>query len=238
MRRAALSVLPVAALCFFSAACTARAVNRMPSEQSVSHKTILAESLFAEDAEIISQQDVDAILTSRIAYPSEGRLLVHSLSADHPVVGWGPAAGEGEMLQGRLFLAALEDIPSVANIQPLPDLLAPAEPSISNLRRIAIRFQADWILVFTARSRSVRDCLLFRKDQYTGYALIEAALIDSRTGLIPFAHSANATAETTHQAEDVTSSGTRDRIRREAVDGALGKVANTLREFLARQGSE
>jgi hypothetical protein len=65
-------------------------------------------------------------------------------------------------------------------------MAVPPQQSIPHLRHAAARFQADLILVYRTYSRTYEREKLFAAGETRAYCTLEALLIDTRTGVIPF----------------------------------------------------
>ena len=95
----------------------------------------------------------------------------------------------------------------------------------------AARFGADWVLVYSSRVSTHPDTWVFAPDEVHGLCLVECALLDTRTGLIPF---------TARSVEEVHVEGRSGeelpalvaRAEAEAIDAALLENARALVAFL------
>ncbi len=109
----------------------------------------LRQSLFKEDLSLLSNEEIEIILSSKIELPRDARLALLQLGGDpHVLVLPAPDAEEDQSL-AALFerLAAAERLSSVTL---LPSLLVPSTLSVAKLREAAARFQAD--LLFSYRT--------------------------------------------------------------------------------------
>ncbi|MBI5095629.1 MAG: hypothetical protein HZB26_24740 [Candidatus Hydrogenedentes bacterium] len=91
-------------------------------------------SLFASDQAVLSNEDVERILTGQVTLPAKARLAVLKLGgyARH-------ASTEHEQKAVEEFLKALGTSPRIASASMVPALLVPEKTSIPYLREAAAR---------------------------------------------------------------------------------------------------
>lgn len=120
----------------------------------------LSQSLFCEDLSLLSNEEIDRILSSKIELPRDARLALLQIGADpHVLVLPAPEAeGEGDALAAVLErLAASDRLSSVAL---LPFLLVPRNLSVAKLREAAARFQADLFFIYRT------PCQQFQRNRF------------------------------------------------------------------------
>jgi hypothetical protein len=146
----------------------------------------LSESLFAEDQKVISNEDIQRILTAKITLPRDGKLAVIRAGRLPYWFGWSEDFTRLNRETDRQVLEKLQSSQRVREAVYLPTMAIPRELSIPYLRQAAARFQADLVLVYRTYSRTYERQKLFGQDQTHAYCTLEALLIDTRTGVIPF----------------------------------------------------
>ena len=117
-------------------------------------------------------------------------------------------------------------------VELLPSLLVPAQPTVPVLREVAVRLQADALLVFRVSGDLYRNDRLFRSDQFKAYATCEAVLLDVRTGAIPFTTVVTREHLTQKQEGDLTDADAQRRAQQQAVLLALGEMGQEVAAFL------
>ena len=142
-------------------------------------------SLFSSDSEILTDDDVKRILafkynpqkTNRVAILPIGQFYWH---------GWSDELDKaGEAVQNAL-VDKLKESQSVYDASYLPTLLIPEEKTVGFLREAAARYQADLLLIYKASFRNYRKYRVFSPDKTKAYCSLEAVLLDTRTGIVPF----------------------------------------------------
>lgn len=123
----------------------------------------------------------------------------------------------------------------VGEIEMLPGLLAPATPDVPVLREIAVRLQADLLLVFRARGDLYQADRIFRADRFDARATCEAVLLDVRTGAFPFTTVVTRQVETVKQRDDLTDAAARTRAVQQAEQEAVSEMARQVAAFLDRE---
>ncbi|MDH3253996.1 MAG: hypothetical protein OEM62_03315 [Acidobacteriota bacterium] len=191
----------------------------------------LRQSLFKEDLSLLSNEDIERILTSKIELPHGARMSVLQLGGDsHVLVLPEPDSESSNLLRSlRDQLAGSQRLTSVAF---LPSLLVPRTLSVAKLREAAARFQSDLLFVYRT------PCLQFERNRFLGadqakaYCVAEGVLLDVRTGIIPFSSTASSTFGASRSAEDLNAYETMRRSQSEAMVEALSGLAGKLVEFL------
>ena len=120
----------------------------------------------------------------------------------------------------------------MSEVELLPSLLVPEQPTVPVLREVAVRLQADALLVFRVHGNLFQNYRLFRGDQLKAYATCEAVLLDVRTGAIPFTTVATREYLTEKQEQDLTDAEAQQRAEQQAVLLALGEMGREVAAFL------
>ena len=191
----------------------------------------LGQSLFKGDLSLLSNEEIDRILSSKIELPHNARLALLQLGGDlHVLVLPVSDADEGDSL-AALFerLGASERLSSVTF---LPSLLVPASISVAKLREAAARFQADLLFIYRTPCQQYHRNRFLGADEAKAYCIAEGVLLDVRTGIIPFSTVATSTFGAVQGPEDLTSYETLRRSQSQAIAQALGDLAEDLLAFL------
>ena len=114
-----------------------------------------------------------------------------------------------------------------------PDILTPAEPTISVIREAAVRLQADVVLVFIIHSDIYHKTRTLAPDEVKAYSTCEAFLLDIRTGLIPFTKIITEEIITKKERTDTNIKETTLRAENEAILQSLYILGDNFNEFLA-----
>lgn len=185
------------------------------------------ESLFPSDQAVIGNEELNLILRSEVAIPNQSRLAV--LRMTQPSY-WGDdssTAGADTNAVDRLRAC-----PRLANVSRLPSLLIPGKKSVPYLREAAARYQADLLLVYLPLTSEYTKYKSFRRDETKASCVVEALLLDVRTGIVPFSTTAVEEYAAAESPDDFSFMETRHKAEEEAVGRALVKVAEELAAFL------
>ncbi len=144
---------------------------------------------------------------------------------------------ERQVLARQVHLDTLRALlPDVAReVELLPSLLVSSSPSIDQMRELAVRLQADLLLVYRIEGDLYRNFRVFRSDEFRAYATCEAVLLDVRTGALPFTTVATREYQTRKQDGDLTDGDAQNRAREQAALLALGQMGRELSSFLRAQ---
>ena len=141
----------------------------------------LEESLFKGDQALLSNQDIDRILTARITLGDRHRLALLRLNFRNF---WDSEIAELEVANSENLRKALKTVPQLTQVQFVPTLLVPEKRTIPYLREAAARFQADLLLVYETRVRTFQHTRLIGTDEVQAEAIVEGVLLDVRSGIV------------------------------------------------------
>ena len=189
-------------------------------------------SLFPSDLALLSNEDIQRILTGRIALPSEGRMAILRFGGRGFWSTWSEEFGRIDEQTIRNFVEKLRACPRLKDVSILPSLLTPEKQGVAHLREAAARFQADLLLVYRTSSESYRKYRLLGKEETRAYCTVEAVLLDVRTGIVPFTSLAVEQYTAKESAEDLSFSETVRKAELEAIGRALLTIADDLVAFL------
>lgn len=218
------------------AGCSTVATRSAPPRDPARLEGEAAVGLFPSDAGVLGDEDIVRILDARWTPAEDVRIALLPLNYQsvfaHYDWGWNPTGSMGAGLQ-TAFAAVQElgEIPGVYDVSYLPDFLLPSAKSVPLVREAAARYQADWILIYSTRVSSHPERRLFQRDEVHGLCLVECALLDTRSGLIPF------TARSTQEIHVRERKGEETfalllRAEQEAIDAAMLENAKALKSFL------
>ena len=188
----------------------------------------LQESLFKGDQAVLSNQDIDRILTARITLGDRQRLVVLRLNARNI---WVQEIADLETQNSEQFLNALAKAPQLAQVRFMPALLIPERRTVPYLREAAARFQADLILVYGTRVRTFHRDRLVGTDEVKAEAVVESVLLDVRSGIVIHAAQATENISAKKTPGDLNFSQTVVKVQTEATGKALLKLADTVVAF-------
>lgn len=190
-------------------------------------------SLFSGDAETLSDDAIQRILNykyeppplSRIALMPFGREVWSSWSEE--------LALASESLQAKV-LDELRASPKVYDASYLPSVLVPQNRTVPHLREAAARYQADLLLVYRSYCQSFDRYRFFAADKSRAYCGVEAVLLDTRTGLVPFTTVATRSYDVVENRTDTNFGETRLRAQLDATAAAMGDVSTEIVQFLGK----
>lgn len=194
-------------------------------------------SLFATDAEALTDEQIRRILGTSFELAPPARLaLLHLDHRVHPDAGdlwWSSrrVVTSGQELL-REATQRLREHPDFYDVSYLPTFLLPADRTIARVREAAARYQADVVLVFQTEVRPYGRQSLFSAELAKAECRAECALLDTRTGIIPFTSRATREVVVAETEDEWSLQQTVDRAAREAVEAAMLENAENLVTFL------
>jgi|KBSSwiStaDraftv2_1062776.scaffolds.fasta_scaffold200349_1 hypothetical protein len=144
-------------------------------------------TLFPTDEAVLGGANIEQILSSKLALPQKGRLVVLPFGGRPTWDFWSDELEEAERNLETGALAKLRACPRLSEVSLIPPLMMPQKQSIPYLREAAARLQADLLLVYRRNSRVYERVRIFAADKVRSKCLVEAILLDVRTGIVPFA---------------------------------------------------
>ncbi|GKS60515.1 hypothetical protein YTPLAS18_40420 [Nitrospira sp.] len=189
-------------------------------------------SLFKSDTDVLSDSAIRRILAFRFTLPESSRVAVLHLGARS--VGsyrWAtPSPATDTLLTG--FLAALRASPRVRTVSLLPALLVPVRRTVGYLREAAARYQADLLFVFSTDCQTYERYRIFAANEVKATCIVEAVLIDTRTGIVPFTANASRSFETRKTHDDTNWAETVRRAEQQTIGQALAEIGERTAAYL------
>ena len=193
----------------------------------------LEESLFKGDQAVLSNQDIDRILTARVTLEDRHRLVVLRLNTRNI---WYQEIANIEAQNSERFLDTLSTAAQFAQVRFMPALLIPEKHTVPYLREAAARFQADLLLVYGTRVQTFQRDRLIGTDEVHAEAVVESVLLDVRTGIVIFAAQTTEGVSAKKAPRDLNFSQTVAKAETEATGRALVKVADAVLGFVKTGG--
>jgi hypothetical protein len=188
----------------------------------------LQESLFKGDQAVLSNQDIDRILSAHITLEDRHRLAVVRLSSQSI---WGREIADLQAQNSGAFLAALAKSPGFTQVRFLPSLLIPERRTVPYLREAAARFQANLLLVYTTRVRTFQHDPLIGAGEVQAEAVAESVLLDVRSGIVIHSAEAAESISARRTAGDLAFAQTVAKAETAATGTALLKLAGSVVAF-------
>ena len=193
-----------------------------------------AASLFSGDESVLSDEAIGRILGYRYSPPPSSRVALMPFGREL----WSEWSEELALASDRIrtdVLEQLESSPRVYDASYLPSILIPDQKTVPHLREAAARYQADLLLVYRSYCRSFERYRLFAADRSRAYCGVEAVLLDTRTGLVPFTSVALQSFEANESDADINFRETVLRAQMNATAEALARVVGEILGYLAEE---
>ncbi len=188
-------------------------------------------SLIASDAAVLSDEDIARILTTRVEVPQEMRIAVLYLAHESEMSQWRDRGIEAYR-DAMSPVQKLRESDRVFDVSFLPSFLLPNEKSVPLIREAAARYQADWVLIVKTTARQFWKTRVIGKDEARARCEAECAVLDVRTGTIPYTSVAWGESESRKADEDLSLYETSLRVESEAVKLAMAENVAGLLAFL------
>lgn len=197
-------------------------------------------SLFPGDAEVLSDSRIGEILRASPGLPVPAAVAIVHIQHESAARFWGYGRywwalrpGTRQQLADAL-IEALWSTNAVSRAAPLPTFLLPEEPSVAHLREASARFRTDAVLVFRSDCQAYERHRFFRASEAKAFCSVEAALLDTRTGIVPFTSTSMKDFAVEKSKSDANMLETVRRAETEALEAALTEVGRTIGSSLAR----
>ncbi|WP_082989880.1 hypothetical protein [Woeseia oceani] len=190
-------------------------------------------SLFSADAAVLSDEAIGRILEFDYSPPKLGRIALIPFGRE-VWSGWSEELSVASDQMRAEVLERLKSSPRVYDVSYLPSILIPEQKSVPHLREAAARYQADLLLVYRSYCRNFERYRFFAANRSKAYCGVEAVLLDTRTGLVPFTSVVLKTFESQQSGTDVNFRETVLKAQLQATTDALAGVVAEIVGFLGR----
>ena len=188
------------------------------------------ETLFPGDQAVIADADIQKILEYHMELPEKVHLAVLRMGQEM-FYRWYRLEERPEDDIFHNFQQQMLQQARFRRVSVLPSLLTPDKRTIPYLREAAARTQADLLLVYRAGGLSYTKGFL-TNDHVKAQAVVEAILIDVRTGIVPFSTVAQREFEAKKTKADYNFAETVRKAEQQAISLALSDIGGQLRHFI------
>jgi hypothetical protein len=188
-------------------------------------------SLFSSDSAILSDEDIEAILAHRFLLQKQNKIGILALGRSY-WSGWSDElARSGSDVQSKL-VAKLKSCPNIFDASYLPNILIPEKRTVGHFREAAARYQADLLLIYQPSCRTYEKYQILSPDRLKSYCIVEAVLLDTRSGIVPFTATASRDFVAEKSVTDLNLMETMRRVELDAIKEALGEIGDKVVDFL------
>ena len=226
-------LLPAALL--FLPACSHRAyIDAPPVESPMARDEAppLTESLFKEDQALLGNEDLKTILNSPVVLPADAKLAVVRFGRMPHWWGWSEEFVRMNEQIDSSFLAKLDTSARLRDVAYLPSLVTPPQMTIPHIREAAARLQSDLVLIYRTSTHNYEKREWFKAARTRAYCTVEAVLLDTRTGVIPFSTVVNEQFTASEKRRDYGFDETVARAEQQAIGRAWQRLAAETVTFL------
>lgn len=187
---------------------------------------------FGDAGNGMSEEDIQKVLSYRLALPPKNRIAILNLSASSY---WSYYSSDFVHLNEETVKGLIEKLRESTRIYDasfLPSLLVPEKKTIERLRLAAARYQADVLLTYRTTCEDYQKYKYFNPNVTKSYCTVEAVAIDIRSGIVPFTAVSTNDYTAEKKEKDVNFEETRRKVEFKAIGDGLGEVASSLRKFI------
>jgi hypothetical protein len=212
------------------------------SSADYQERPVLETSLFPSDKNVLGEEAIQKILTSKFAMPRTVKVALFRLSdaeAQQAIryYGYGYWRSEEYLKIQQSYIDTLSQELSksdrVDEVASIPAVLTPKEPSLPLIRETAVRLQADMIMVLKLSTDVYEKYRWFQTSQAKAFCTCEGFLLDVRTGLIPFSRIITKDFLAMQEKTDANFTETMVRAQKEAALLALAALGQDTVKFLS-----
>lgn len=191
------------------------------------HAPTSAVSLFSSDSDVLTDEQLQRILSYEYVPPQHMRIAILPLG-ENVWQGWSAEMSVTSAEMQGILVERLRESGSVHDAAYLPGILVPAERSIALFREAAARYQADLLLAYQPVCRTYNKYQLFAANQSKAYCTVEAVLLDTRTGIVPFTVTSSRSFSATKSDQDVNFTETVRNAELAAIGDALREIGDSV----------
>jgi hypothetical protein len=205
-------------------------------------RPVLESSLFPSDKNVLGEEAIQRILTSKFKMPSTIKIALFRLQDTEQqqairYYGYGYWRSEEYLKIQQTYIDTLSGEISksdrVIEVASIPSVLTPKEPSLPIIRETAVRLQADTLMVLKLTTDVYEKSRLFQSSQAKAFCTCEGFLLDVRTGLIPFSKVITRDYLATEDKTDANFTETMVRAQKEAALLALRVLGQETVTFIS-----
>ena len=188
-------------------------------------------SLFPSDQAVMSNDAIEAVLSRKVTIPPASRVAVVRMMPPRYWAWSEELTRMDESVMNR-FVEALAKSEHAGSVAMLPAMLLPRQMSLSLIREAAARRQADLVVIYQVTTRTFERQKFFAADETKAYCNIQAVLLDTRSGIVPFATHATEVYEARKESSDLNFQETIWKAELAATSKALDRIAADAVKFL------
>jgi len=188
-------------------------------------------SLFTSDQAVLGGDTIEKILNSKITIAQNARLAVIRFTQSR-YAWWSDEFMQMDQTLQTGFIEQLRKCPRLTDVSLLPSLMTPEKKTIPYLREAAARYQADLLLVYRSANRFYSRYKIFKPDEAKATCIVEAILLDVRSGIVPFTSVSFQKYKIEKSKEDYDLSETIAKAEINSVSKALEEIGSDLLKFL------
>lgn len=200
--------------------------------------TLITQSLFSDKTSSISEDNIQKILDGTYKLPQQLRVAIVRLENESQQKRYYWSDEQYLKTQQSylgLFSEKFRQSSRVTNLSIIPGLLISKSPSFTNIREVAVRMQADIVVIYSIASDIYSKYKIFSKTDIKAFATTQMILLDIRTGLIPFTAIVTKDVLSQKKKEELDNSEAANRIQNEAVLLTINEIGQKITEFLSRK---
>jgi hypothetical protein len=203
---------------------------------------LIEKSLFNSPDRTISEEDIQKLLKGRIKVPDTIRIAIFNYSTysqSNYYYNYYQSWNDEELLKTQqqyidTLRSTISSSPKVQKIILMPSIMANEKSTITNLREMAVRLQADYLMIYAIKSDIFYKYKAFSADEAKAFATCETLLMDTRTGLIPYTTIVTKEKFAKKVTNDLTIQELRKRAESEAIIKSLISIGFEIADYFNR----
>jgi hypothetical protein len=199
--------------------------------QSVVEQGISQQSLFSSDNTVLSDEDISRILSYRYSPQQKNRIGILNIGRSS-WLGWSADLDKSSVEIQSKLISKLRSSPIVYDASYLPSLLIPEKKTVAFFREAGARYQADLLILYQISFQTYEKYKILSPDKIKSYCTVEAVLLDTRTGIVPFTSTASREFTTEKSEQDLSLNEARRRAEIVALGDALTEIGDNVVIFL------
>jgi len=206
-------------------------------QRSENNVSPIVQSLFDDKNSTISEENIQKILDGNFSLPNELRVSIVKLESNQTQrnYNW---TNEAYLKSQQQYLDLFKDIFNKSNrtksISSIPDILISNNPTFTNIRESAVRTQSDIVVIYSINSDIYLKYKVFKKSDIKAFATTQLAVLDVRTGLIPFTTIVTKDFQSKKQDNELNESEAANRTKDQAILLTIEEIGNQLKQFLSQ----
>lgn len=234
-----MKVLIIFFVSLISTGCAVAPQQNFHATESYQQREEISTSLFASDSSQLSNEAAEQILNGKITIPNNSRVALLKLPSSNIGVryyGYNYWRSEDYLDLQQSYVDTLTNrllsAQPIENVVVLPSFVTSEKLSLPQMREAAVRMQANLLVIYKIESNIFENFRLFKSNQVKAFSNCEVAVLDTKTGILPFTNVVTMKHLVETKGSDSEMAETRKRAEIEVNKLCLNEIGSSITNYI------